>query len=115
MEADNMKYIGPYVSIAGGVENAPLNAGKIGGTGQLDQEKAPLLGVVVDGAYKLIINACDNCYGSAGDDIGNTGKRFPSPVYSSETFQFRIEILSNMERSWPKVLLSSRRTLLTRI
>jgi len=28
-----MKYIGPHVSIAGGVENAPLNAQKIGATG----------------------------------------------------------------------------------
>ena len=28
-----MKYIGPHVSIAGGVENAPLNARKVGATG----------------------------------------------------------------------------------
>ncbi len=28
-----MKYIGPHVSIAGGVENAPLNAEKVGATG----------------------------------------------------------------------------------
>ena len=28
-----MKYIGPHVSIAGGVENAPLNAQKVGATG----------------------------------------------------------------------------------
>ena len=28
-----MKYIGPHVSIAGGVENAPLNAKKTGATG----------------------------------------------------------------------------------
>ncbi len=28
-----MKYIGPHVSIAGGVENAPLNAKKVGATG----------------------------------------------------------------------------------
>ncbi|MDA3955209.1 deoxyribonuclease IV [Oceanispirochaeta sp.] len=33
MDRRNLKYIGPHVSIAGGVENAPLNALKTGATG----------------------------------------------------------------------------------
>ncbi|MBN2036503.1 MAG: deoxyribonuclease IV [Chitinispirillaceae bacterium] len=62
-----MKYIGPHVSIAGGVQNAPLNASALGATGfgmftkNQRQWSAPAYDRTTIDAFKKNLSACGYC------------------------------------------------------